>query len=113
MQRFQANLIINPITSATLITNSNTHYYVSHYTSIGITFGSISRLFPSITTKPAKFDRPLLGNAPSKQTLSSRSNFAQDNRETRKNSSPTIIVTPPKTHMHNHQHMSSPRYYNR
>ena len=110
MQHFPANLIINPITSASLITNNNTHYYVSQYTSIGNTVGSSSRLCPSITTSAAKFDRPLLGDVPYKQTLSPRSNFAHDNRETRSDPSPTMIVTPPKRPMHNHQHMSSPRY---
>ena len=110
---FSLNLIINPITIASLITNNNTHNYVSQYTSIRITVGSSSRLCPSITTSAAKFDRLLLGDVPYKQTLSPRSNFAHDNRETRYAPSPTMIVIPPKRPMHNQQHMSSPRYCNR
>ena len=113
MQHFPANLIINPITSASLITNNSTHYYVSQFESIGKTVGSSSKICPSITTSAAKIDRPLLGNALSKQTMSPRYNFAHETCETINNISPTMIVTPPKIYMHNHQHMSSTTYYNR
>ncbi|XP_075253672.1 uncharacterized protein LOC142345489 [Convolutriloba macropyga] len=90
--QYPSNLIINPITSSSVILNNNTHYYVSQYSasspSVGCSSATI-RTCPPLNKSSNKEDRLL--------TVEPHANFSQSPRRVNAKETPikVAIASPP------------------